>query len=410
MNLEQIKAFDKELIFPTYNRQEVCFVSGRGCKLYDINGKEYTDFLAGVAVNCLGYGDIELTNTVYQQAVKLMHVSNHFYSISQTELLYGLLYGTDFNQGFLCNSGTESIEAAIKLARRYFFTQGIDKTKIVSMYNSFHGRTMGSLALTGQEQMHEFFKPLMGGVQYVAYNDLVNIKEAITDDTCAVILEVMQGEGGMHIVKQEFLDLITELSKEKNVLIIVDEIQTGMGRCGKMFGYQNFNFKPDIITLAKGLGGGMPIGAVLANKKVCEFGFKAGDHGTTFGGNPLACECAKVVVNRLRNSGLIPEACQKGEYLIQKLDSLNFGFMQRARGLGLMVGVPIDPKVKCHDIVKKMLEKGFVINSVKGNTLRFVPPLIISYPEIDAMVITLEEVLREIEKRLPQTIILKSLT
>jgi len=410
MNLEQIKTLEKNLHFPTYNRQDVCFVSGRGCKLYDINGKEYTDFLAGVAVNSLGYGDIELTNAVYQQALKFMHVSNHFYTLSQTELLYNLLYGTDFEKGFLCNSGTESVEAAIKLARKYFYAQGIDKSKIVSMYNSFHGRTMGALTLTGQEQMHESFKPLIGGVKYVAFNDLVNIKEAITDDTCAVILEVIQGEGGINVVKQEFLDLIQVLAKEKNALIIVDEIQTGMGRLGKMFGYQNFNFQPDIITLAKGLGGGIPIGAVLANKKVCEFGFKAGDHGSTFGGNPLACECAKVVVNRLRATNLIAEAAQKGEYLIQKLDNLNFGFMQKAKGLGLMVGVAIDPKVKGQDIVRMMLEKGFVINCVKSNTLRFVPPLIISYHEIDAMIIALEEVLREIEKRLPQTIILKSLT
>lgn len=409
MTLEQIKTFEKSLHFPVYNRQEVCFVSGRGCKLYDINGKEYTDFLAGVAVNCLGYGDMELTNAICQQALKLLHVSNHFYNLSQNELLYSLLYGTDFSQGFLCNSGTEANEGAIKLARRYFYTQGIDKTKIVSMYSSFHGRTIGSLTLTGQEQMSEFFKPLMGGVQYVAYNDLVNLKEAVTDETCAIILEVIQGEGGINIVKQEFLDLISELAKEKNVLIIVDEIQTGMGRCGKMFGYQNFNFKPDIITLAKGLGGGIPIGAVLANQKVCEFGFKAGDHGTTFGGNSLACECAKVVVNRLKSTNLIEQVVLKGEYLQKKLDELNFGFTQKTKGLGLMLGVALDPKVKGAEVVKIMLEKGFVINCVKGNTLRFVPPLIISYPEIDAMVIALKETFREIESRLPQTIILKSL-
>ena len=410
MNLEQIKTFEKNLLFPTYNRQEVCFTSGRGCKLYDINGKEYTDFLAGVAVNCLGYADAELVNTVCQQALKLMHVSNHFYNLSQIELLHNLLYGSDFCRGVLCNSGTEAIEGAIKLARKYYFAQGIDKTKIISMYNSFHGRTMGSLTLTGQEEMSKEFKPLMGGVQYVAYNDLVDILKAVTNDTCAVILEVIQGEGGIHVVKQEFLDLITELSKEKNFLIIVDEIQTGMGRCGKMFGYQNFNFKPDIITLAKGLGGGMPIGAVLANEKVCGFGFKAGDHGTTFGGNHLACECAKVVVNRLKTTNLIQEAELKGEYLKKRLDELNFGFTQTAKGLGLMVGVPLDPKVKGADVVKMMLEKGYVINCVKSNTLRFVPPLIISYPEIDAMIIALEQTFREIESRLPQTIILKSFT
>ena len=369
-----------------FNRLNVCFTHGNGSKLYDTSGKEYTDFMGGIAVNCLGHNNMRLVSAISEQAQKLIHVSNLFYNEPQVKLCEKLLSGTIFTKMMLCNSGAEANEAAIKLARKYFYAKGEKRFKIITAQNSFHGRTLATVTATGQEKYSAPFAPLPEGFVHVPYNDLGALKKALGgDDVAAVMLECIQGESGVCPASYDYLVNAYAMCKSKGVLFIVDEVQTGMGRTGKLFGFEHYGIQPDIITLAKGLAGGVPIGACLARGDVAE-AFKPGDHGTTFGGNPLACAAALVVVSELKDTDMLSRVEHLGNYLNAKLSKLKkHNFVLDVRGMGLLQAVVLSEKLKAAEVVGKMLSRGFVLNAAGGNSLRFAPPYIITEKEIDEM-------------------------
>ena len=397
MKFNEIKELDSHCYMQVYKRQPAAIVSGKGCKLYDAEGRELTDFFAGIAVNALGYADPELSQAIADQALKLLHASNHFYTEEQSEVSALLLKDSDFTRVFICNSGTEANEGAIKLIRRYFHDKGGKggkKSTILTAVNSFHGRTFAAMTATGQPKYSLQFSPLVGGFKHISFNDIESFRFALSEDVGAVILETIQGEGGVRAASKEYLAEVSRICKEKDILLVIDEVQTGIGRTGKMFGYEHYGIKPDIITLAKALGGGVPIGAVLARGDVAT-AFAPGDHGTTFGGNALACRAAIVVLNRLKNTDLLKQVEENGKYLEDKLRDLakRSSHVAEVRGMGLLLGMELKSDFSGADIVGKMLEKGYIINCCGNNTLRFCPPLIISRKEIDEMIETLTSLL-----------------
>ena len=392
MDFQTIKEYENQYYLKTFSRYDVCFTHGNGCKLYDTEGKEYVDFLGGIAVNALGYGDPELVSAICAQAEKLIHVSNLFYNEPQSLLVKNLIEGSDFARAFLCNSGAEANEAAIKLARKYYFDRGGKKYKFVTALNSFHGRTLATATATGQTKYSKPYAPLPDGFVYVPYNDVAALEGAVDGETCAVILETIQGEGGVIEATPEYLKAAERLCRERDALLIIDEVQTGMGRCGELFSYRAFGIKPDIITLAKALGGGVPIGAVLAAEKVAE-AFPPGDHGSTFGGNPLACAAANVVVKRLKTGNLLSEIRKKGAYLRERLSRMTNPAVLGVQGRGLLVGLRLDPAIDGKAVVRAMLGRGYILNCAGHNTLRFAPPFLISAEEIDGMAQALDECL-----------------
>ena len=335
LDLRQIKELDAKNYMHTFSRQNICFTHGKGSKLYDTFGNEYIDLGGGIAVNCLGHDDAELTAAICEQAHKLIHSSNLYYNEPQALLCEELLSGTIFERAFLCNSGAEANEGAIKLVRKHFYNKGENRPKIITAKGSFHGRTIATVTATGQEKYNKPFAPLPPGFTHVPYNDFAALKNEADEHTAAIMLEVIQGESGVLPADYDYIVNAYALAKSRGILFVIDEVQTGMGRTGKMFGFEHYGIQPDIITLAKGLGGGVPIGAVLARGDAAT-AFAPGDHGTTFGGNPLACAAARVVVNRLKN-GLLEEVAKKGEYLLGKLSKLKkFNFVRDVRGKGLL--------------------------------------------------------------------------
>jgi len=363
----------------TYNRFPVTFVEGEGCYLYDENGKKYLDTLAGIAVNSLGHNHHKLTEAIMKQAVKLIHVSNLFYNQPQANLASKLVELSGMERAFFCNSGLEANEAAIKIARKYGKEHG--KTgNIISFSNCFHGRSIATIAL-GKTQYQEGFEPMPSGFKMLPYNDIKALKE-ISDDDIAVFIEVVQGEGGIVLADQEFVDKLAKICKKKNILIIADEIQSGIGRTGEFLAYQHYGLNPDIVTLAKGLGGGVPIGAVLTNSTTSDV-LAPGNHGTTFGGNPLACAAGNAVLETIESEKLVEHAKEIGQYLLQKLYGIKdiFPSGTEIRGIGLMIG--IDIKTPCRGIALELLEKGLVVSATANTVLRLVPPLIINRVEID---------------------------
>lgn len=398
MNLEQIIELDKSCYMNVFgSRTPVCFEYGKGSTLYDKSGKAYIDFLGGIAVNCLGYGDEGLTQAISEQAQKLIHCSNLFYIEKQTELAQKLYQLSGGYKCFFCNSGAEANEGAFKLARKYFYAQGIDRYEIISAKNSFHGRTMATIAATGQEKYQLPYAPLPAGFINVEYNSIDALKSALTPHTAAVVLEAIQGESGVIEGRPEYLKAVSELCRKEGILLIMDEVQTGMGRTGTMFSFEQYNLKPDIFTLAKGLGGGVPIGAVLARPETAN-AFVPGDHGSTFGGNPLACAAAVYVTRRL-DENMLSKVKQKGEYLKSSLGKLaqKYSFIKEVRGKGLLVGMELSQNISGKDIVAKALIKGFILNCAGHNTLRFAPPFIITKEEIDALIGALDEIFTTIK-------------
>lgn len=393
MDLEQIIELDKNCYMNVFgSRTPVCFEYGKGSTLYDKSGKAYIDFLGGIAVNCLGYGDEGLTQAISEQAQKLIHCSNLFYIEKQTELAQKLHQLSGGYKCFFCNSGAEANEGAFKLARKYFYAQGIDRYEIISAKNSFHGRTMATIAATGQEKYQLPYAPLPAGFINVEYNSIDAIKNALTPHTAAVVLETTQGESGVIEGGSEYLKEVSELCRKEGILLIIDEVQTGMGRTGTMFSFEQYNLKPDIFTLAKGLGGGVPIGAVLARPETAN-AFSPGDHGSTFGGNPLACAAAVYVTQRL-DKRMLEQVMQKGEYLKNRLGELaqKYSFINEVRGKGLLIGMELSQNISGRDIVAKALIKGFILNCAGHNTLRFAPPFIVTKEEIDALIDALDEI------------------
>ncbi|OGW20629.1 MAG: acetylornithine aminotransferase [Nitrospirae bacterium GWB2_47_37] len=379
----------------TYSRQPVILRKGRGMKVWGTDGKEYLDFVGGIAVNVLGHCHPKVVIAIQKQAQRLLHVSNLYYIEPQIKLAKLLCAHSFADKAFFCNSGAEANEAAIKLARKYAKEHsGQEKFEIITALNSFHGRTLATVTATGQEKFQKGFEPLMPGFKYVPFNDVNALRSAISRNTCAVMLEPIQAEGGVIIPSENYLKEVRKLCDENGLLLILDEVQTGMGRTGKLFAYEHYGITPDIMTLAKGLGGGVPIGAALATERVAA-SFQPGSHASTFGGNPLVCAAAIATLETILEDGLLIEHCARmGKYLINRLEQLREDYhdtIADIRGKGLLVGLEINKDGA--PIVKACLEKGLLINCTAGNVLRFAPPLIVEKKEIDHMVDVLEEVL-----------------
>lgn len=380
-------------VLHTYNRFPVVFDHGEGVYLYDLEGKKYLDFGAGIAVFSLGYGNQGYNEALKNQIDKLLHTSNLYYNVPMTEAAEKLLKASGLSKVFFTNSGTEAIEGAIKVARKYAWLK--DKStdhEIIAMKHSFHGRSMGALSVTGNSHYQEPFKPLIGGIKFADFNDLESVKAQITEKTCAIILETVQGEGGIYPAEKSFLEGIRKLCDERDILLILDEIQCGMGRTGTMFAYEAYGVKPDIMTSAKALGCGVPVGAFVLNEKVAENSLAPGDHGTTYGGNPFACAAVSKVFDLFEEQHILEHVQKVAPYLEEKLDSLveKYDFLTQRRGKGLMQGLVVAGK-PVGEIVGKALENGLVVISAGSDVLRFVPPLIITKEQIDEMVEKLEQ-------------------
>ena len=394
MEMKKLIDDSENYLMHTYNRFPVAIRKGRGMKVWGTDGKEYLDFLGGVAVNCLGHCHPKVVIAIQKQAQRLIHVSNYFHIESQTKLAKILVENSFADKVFFCNSGAEANEAAIKLSRKYFReVVGKNKFEIITAFNSFHGRTMGALSATGQEKFKTGFDPLVPGFKHVDFNDLEAIENALTKNTCAVLLEPIQGESGVRIPDPDYLRDVRELCDRHGILLILDEVQTGMGRTGKLFAYEHYGMTPDIMTLAKGLGGGVPIGAMLATNKVAA-AFEPGTHGSTFGGNPLACSAAIATTDLLIEDGFILDQCSRmGKYFKNKLQELQKEFpgkIAEVRGMGLLVGMELT--MAGAPIVTECMEKGLLINCTAGNILRFMPALIVTEKEIDHLIDILEQI------------------
>lgn len=378
MNKTEIQKLDQEKIVGTYSRYDMVADHGKGAKCVSVDGKEYIDFTAGIGVNCLGFCDDGWVEAVTAQLKKLQHVSNLFYSEPQVKAADLLTKKTGLKKVFFGNSGAEANEAAIKTARKYGTTQrGEHVNKIISLANSFHGRTMATITATGQEKYHKFFTPFLEGFKYCEANNIEQLKSLVDDDVCAIMMEMVQGEGGVLDLDPAFVKAAEELCREHDLVFIVDEVQTGIGRTGKLFAYEYFDVTPDIVTFAKGIGGGLPIGGVLMGEKCCDV-LKPGDHGTTYGGNPVACAGAAEVLTRI-DDAFLEEVQKKSSYLKEKLQALPH--VTAVSGLGMMLGVSLDGK-EAGEVVKKALEEGLMVLTAKDK-VRLLPPLTITYDEID---------------------------
>jgi acetylornithine/N-succinyldiaminopimelate aminotransferase len=396
MKTEEIIAFTDRNIMWTYNRMPIALVKGAGAQVWDSDGKTYLDFVAGIAVCSLGHAHPKVVEAIRKQAGLLMHVSNLFYTEPQVRLA-GLLVENSFaDKVFFCNSGAEANEAAIKLARKFAHENvGPDRSELITMRNSFHGRTLTTIAATGQEKLQIGFEPLPKGFKYVPYNDLAALEAAITDQTCGVMLEVIQGEAGVIIPDADYLQGVRKLCDEKGILMILDEVQTGMGRTGCLFAYQDYGVSPDIMTLAKALGNGFPVGAMLASDRLAG-AFVPGNHGSTFGGNPLAMAAAVATVETLLGDGTLDNCRRVGAYFLERLKTLasRHTIVREVRGKGLMVAMELD--IPGAEIVRKCMEKGALINCTNNNVLRCVPPLIVTEQEVDQVVDIVDEVMRDL--------------
>nr|WP_321400247.1 aspartate aminotransferase family protein [uncultured Desulfobacter sp.] len=387
----------RDHVFQTYARQGRPFVKGEGAKLYDDQGTEYIDFLAGIAVCNLGHCHPAITAAIAAQAGTLVHVSNLFYTMPQAELAKSLTEKSFADRVFFANSGAEANEGAIKLARRFFQAKGqTDRFKIITMKQSFHGRTMATLSATGQDKIKKGFYPLLEGFAHVPFNDIEALKSALDDTVCAVMMEPVQGEGGVIPADPEYLKAVRQLCTDTGTLLIFDEIQTGMGRCGTLFAHQSYGVTPDIMTLAKALANGVPIGALLATEEAAS-GFEVGSHGSTFGGTPLATAAALEVVRLISKDEFLASVCEKSAYFLKQLNALKEKHKKvvAVRGKGLLLGMELDvSKGKtASEYVSECFKKGFIINAIQDKILRFAPPLIIGTAEINKLVAVLDNLL-----------------
>lgn len=390
---EQIFAKDKNDYMPVFARYNIVLDHGDGPYLYDTSGKKYIDYLAGIAVNVVGHNYKPLVDAISRQAAKMIHCSNLYYTEVQIEAAEKLKKLSGMDKVFFGNSGAEANEGAIKLARKYATDIDPEKIQIISAVHSFHGRTLATLTATGQDHYHHGFGPLPEGFDYVPFNDIEALEAKMSDKTCAVMLEAIQGEGGVHVPDEDYLPKVRALCDKYNAVLIFDEVQCGMGRTGTFFGCQQFDVKPDIVTLAKGLAGGVPIGAFMATDKVAN-AFKPGDHGSTFGGNPLACAAACVVLDALVNDNLMENAKEVGAYLKAKFDTYKEKYptlIKEVRGRGLILGMELTRPGR--EIANECLDWGAIINCTAGNVLRFVPPLNITKAHVDELITILDKVL-----------------
>ena len=395
-NMQNIIEQAEQALLHTYNRYLVVLDKGEGMHLYDINGKEYLDFASGIGVFALGYGNKEFNQALKDQIDKLTHTSNLFYTVPQAEAAKKLLEVSKMDKVFFTNSGAEAVEGAIKAARKYaYLKDGTTDHEIIAMEHSFHGRTMGALAVTGKKAYREAFEPLIGNVKFAEFNDIESVKAQINEKTCAIIMETVQGEGGIYPAEKAFLEEVYAICQEKDILLILDEIQCGMGRSGSYFAWQQYNVKPDIMTTAKAVGGGVPVGAFLLNEKTAASSLVAGDHGTTYGGNPFACAAIKKTLDLFEETHIIEHVPEVGEYLKEQLEAVEkeFDCILTRRGIGLMQGLVFDKPVG--PIIAKAMEKGLILISAGTDVIRFLPPLIVSKEDVDTMVSVLKEAIKE---------------
>ena len=383
---EYIDEAEKALLH-TYNRYQVVLDKGEGVHLYDIEGKEYLDFCAGIAVFALGYHNKKYDDALKAQIDKLIHTSNYYYNVPAIEAAKKLKKVSGMDRVFFTNSGAESVEGAIKAARKYaYLKDGCTDHEIIAMEHSFHGRTMGALSVTGNPKYREAFEPMIGHIRFAKMNDFQSVLEQVTDKTCAILFETVQGEGGIYPAEESFLKQVKALCEEKDILLILDEIQCGMGRTGYMYAWQKYGVKPDIMTTAKALGCGVPVGAFLMTEKVAQQSLTSGDHGTTYGGNPLAAAAINIVLDLFEENHIIDNVRNVGAYLEEQLDKLvaDYDVIETRRGIGLMQGLvfkePVGP------IINKALEKGLILINAGTNIIRFVPPLVITKEDVDQMI------------------------
>ena len=389
MNMkEYIDEAEKDLLH-TYNRYQIVWDKGDGVHLYDLDGREYLDFVSGIAVFALGYNNKAYNDALKAQIDKVIHTSNYYYNVPAIEAARKIKKISGMDRVFFTNSGTEAIEGAIKAARKYaYLKDGTTDHEIIAMNHSFHGRTMGALAVTGNPHYREAFEPLIGNIKFAELNDFDSVMAQVTDKTCAIIFETVQGEGGIYPATEEFMSKVKALCEEKDILLILDEIQCGMGRTGYMYAWQRYGIKPDIMTSAKALGCGVPVGAFMMTEKVAQNSLTSGDHGSTYGGNPLACAAVSKVIDLFEEENILDNVKEVGEYLAGKLDELvlKYDFVKEHRGLGLLQGLECDKPVA--GIINKALDKGLI---------RFVPPLVITKENVDEMITILDACLAEAE-------------
>lgn len=381
----------------TYNRFQIVLDHGDGVHLYDMDGKEYLDFCAGIAVFALGYNNQRYNDALKAQIDKLIHTSNYYYNVPAIEAAKKLKEVSGMDRVFFTNSGAESIEGAIKAARKYaYLKDGTTDHEIIAMEHSFHGRTMGALSVTGNPKYREAFEPMIGNIRFAKMNDFESVLSQVTDKTCAILFETVQGEGGIYPAKEEFMKKIKALCEEKDILLILDEIQCGMGRCGSMYAWQKYGVKPDIMTTAKALGCGVPVGAFLMTEKVAQHSLTSGDHGTTYGGNPLAAAAINVVLDLFGENHIIDNVQKTGAYLEEKLNELadKYDVIETRRGIGMIQGLVF--KVPVGPVINKALEKGLILINAGTDIIRFVPPLVITKEDVDQMIGILTQSIDEV--------------
>ncbi len=398
MNMkEYIDEAEKDLLH-TYNRYQIVWDKGDGVHLYDLDGREYLDFVSGIAVFALGYNNKAYNDALKAQIDKVIHTSNYYYNVPAIEAARKIKKISGMDRVFFTNSGTEAIEGAIKAARKYaYLKDGTTDHEIIAMNHSFHGRTMGALAVTGNPHYREAFEPLIGNIKFADLNDFDSVMAQVTDKTCAIIFETVQGEGGIYPATEEFMSKVKALCEEKDILLILDEIQCGMGRTGYMYAWQRYGIKPDIMTSAKALGCGVPVGAFMMTEKVAQNSLTSGDHGSTYGGNPLACAAVSKVIDLFEEENILDNVKEVGEYLAGKLDELvlKYDFVKEHRGLGLLQGLECDKPVA--GIINKALDKGLLLINAGTHVIRFIPALTISKENVDEMITILDACLAEAE-------------
>jgi len=395
MKLDAVRAAEAKLLLTTYERNPVLLVKGEGVHLIDENGERFLDLLSGIGVNALGYGHPAIEHTIADQSRKLIHSSNLFFHEGQAELALRLTEASGMDRAFFCNSGTEAIEASLKLARAYACTRQLGR-KILALEQSFHGRTMGSVAATYKAKYRDPFAPVMPGVEFIKFNDIADLKNKFSTDVCAVLVEAIQGEGGIRPISKEFLQAARELTQSTGALLIVDEIQAGLGRTGKWFAYQHYGIQPDVTTLAKPIAGGLPLGVMLCTDEAAQ-AIHPGMHGTTFGGGPLSCAVAIAVFDAIEKEQLLDHIKNVGAYFYQKLEQLQqkHSMITEVRGMGLMLAAELDSAELAKTVAAEMMERHVIINRTSETVLRFLPPYILGRNHVDEAIAILDEILTE---------------
>ena len=394
MDMKEYIADAEAALLHTYNRYQIVLDKGEGVYLYDITGKKYLDFVSGIAVFALGYGNQAYNDALKGQIDKLIHTSNYYYNVPAIEAAKKLKKVSGMDRVFFTNSGAEAIEGAIKAARKYaYLKDGTTDHEIIAMEHSFHGRTMGALSVTGNPKYREPFEPMIGNIRFATLNDFESVLANVTDKTCAILFETIQGEGGIHPATEEFMKQVKALCEERDILLILDEIQCGMGRTGEMFAWQRYGIKPDIMTCAKALGCGVPVGAFLMTEKVGSHSLAAGDHGTTYGGNPLACAAVCKVLELFEEMNILENVRETGAYLQEKLDKLvqKYDMITERRGIGLMQGLVFDRPVAPY--INQALEQGLLLINAGSDIIRIIPSLIVTKEQVDDMIEILDRCL-----------------